>query len=154
MAKTGVADQDRAVAISRLLSGLARGDDFYQLAAAIEGLHPSGNTFPGEVFMRLSVTALELAGAGPDTPIPYDGLIENYLAEHTFNGKQNRKIQFVILGATALRGGIEPDLLSETYWWQTDDFWWYALAASVATIRACADKAGVPVTDFVQRMSK
>ena len=154
MAKTGATDQDAAEAVSRLLSGLARGDDLYQLAAALEGLPPSGNTFPGEVFMRLSVKALELAGAGPDTPIPYDGLIENYLAEHTFKEKQNRKIQFVILGAAALRGGIEPDLLGEIYWWRSDDFWWYALAASVATIRACADKAGVPVADFVQGMSK
>ena len=56
------ADADRAEAISRLLSGLARGDDASALAAAIEDLHPRDNTFPGEVFMRLAADALALAG--------------------------------------------------------------------------------------------
>jgi hypothetical protein len=153
MAKTRVTDQDHAEAASRLMSGLAQGDDLYQLAAALGGLHPNGNTFPGEVFLRLSGKALELAGTGPDTPIPYDGLIDNYLAEHTFKRTQNRKIQFAILGAAALRGGVEPDLLGEVYWWQDDDFWWYALAASVALIRACADRTGTSVADFVRGIS-
>jgi hypothetical protein len=42
-------DQDGAEAIRRLLSGLARGDDVFDLAAAIEQLHPRHNTFLGEV---------------------------------------------------------------------------------------------------------
>ena len=64
MARNGPADQDGAEAIRRLLSGLARGDDMFDLAAAIEELHPPHNTFPGEVFMRLSTDALEVAGVG------------------------------------------------------------------------------------------
>ena len=47
--------------------------------------------------------------------------------------------------AAALRGGTEPDLLDEVAWWQTDDFWQYALFATVAYIRAAANKAGVSV---------
>jgi hypothetical protein len=47
--------------------------------------------------------------------------------------------------AAALHGGTEPDLLDEIAWWQTDDFWQYALFATVACIRAAADRAGVPV---------
>jgi hypothetical protein len=54
-------DQDRAEAIRRLVSGLARGDDVSQLAAAVEDLHPRNNTFPGEAFMYLSADALDLA---------------------------------------------------------------------------------------------
>src|ERR1700737_3560418 len=46
MAKKGPADQDGAEALRRLLSGLARGDDVFHLAAAIEELHPPHNTFP------------------------------------------------------------------------------------------------------------
>ena len=34
-----------------------------------------------------------------------------------------------MLGAAALHGGTEPDLLDEVAWWQTDDFWQYALSA-------------------------
>ena len=63
-------DADRAEAISRLLSGLARGDDARALAAAIE----------------------------------------------------------------------------------TDGFWWYAMIAAVAIIRACADRKGLAVPDYVRQL--
>ena len=144
-------DADRAEAISRLLSGLARGDDARALAAAVEDLHPRNNTFPGEVFMRLAADALALAGAGPDEPVEYDGLRENYLAEYTLKGKQNSGFQLAVLSAAALRGGIEMDLLDETYW-QADGFWWYAMIAAVAIIRACADRQGLAVPDFVRQL--
>jgi hypothetical protein len=49
------------------------------------------------------------------------------------------------MAAAALHGGTEPDLLDKVAWWQTDDFWQYALFATVAYIRAAASRAGVPV---------
>jgi hypothetical protein len=57
----------------------------------------------------------------------------------------NTKFQYAVLAAAALYGGTEPDLLEEVGWWQTDDFWQYALFAAVAYIRAAASRAGVPV---------
>ena len=153
MARKGPTDQDGAEAIRRLLSGLARGDDMFDLAAAIEELHPPHNTFPGEVFMRLSADALEVAGVGPDDPIRYAGLREEYLAECKFQGRENRKIQFAILASASARGGIQPDLLDEVAWWQTDDFWWYALAAAVAVIRACADRMHLSAPAFARQLS-
>jgi hypothetical protein len=69
MARKGPTDQDHAEAVRRLLSGLARGDDAYGLMAIIEELHPRHGTFPGEVFMRLSGDALEMAGpVAPSEP--------------------------------------------------------------------------------------
>jgi hypothetical protein len=153
MARKDPADQDRAEAVGRLLSGLARGDDVFDLAAAIEELHPRHNTFPGQVFMGLSADALEVAGVGPDDPIPYAALREKHLGECKFQGRENRKIQFAILVSAAARGGIRPDLLEEVAWWQTDDFWWYALAAAVAVIRSCADRMRLSVPAFVQQLS-
>jgi hypothetical protein len=153
MARKGAKDQDRAEAIGRLLSGLARGDDVFDLAAAIEELHPRHDTFPGEVFMRLSAGALEMAGVGHDDPISFTGLREKYLGECTFQGRENRKIQFAILASASARGGIQPDLLDQVAWWQADDFWWYALAAAVAVIRACADRMRLSVPAFVQQLS-
>ncbi len=50
-----------------------------------------------------------------------------------------------MLAAAALHGGAEPVLLDEAVWWQTDDFWQYALFAEVADIRAAASRAGVAV---------
>ena len=104
MARKGPPDQDGAEAIRRLLSGLERGDDVFGLAAAIEELHPPHNTFPGEVFMRLSADALEVAGVGPDDPVRYAGLREKYLAECKFPGRENRKIQFAVLASASARG--------------------------------------------------
>ena len=123
MAKKAPTDRDRDEAVSRLLSGLIRGEDLFELAAAIEHLHPRHNTFPGEVFLRLSGQALDLAGVGRDRPITYEGLLASYLGEYRFRGRENRKIQFAVLASAAARGGIEPDLLDEVTQWQTDDFW-------------------------------
>lgn len=47
--RKGPADRDGAEALRRLLSGLARGEDVFGLAAAIEELYPRHNTLPGEV---------------------------------------------------------------------------------------------------------
>jgi hypothetical protein len=100
------------------------------------------------VFMLLALDALEAAGVDQDNPIRYEGLRETYLPECQFSGRENRKIQFVILAVDSTRGGIEPDLLDEVVWWQTDDFWWFALAAAVAVIRGCAGRLGKSVPAF------
>src|SRR5260370_31979825 len=112
MARKGATDQDGAEAIRRLLSGLARGDDVFDLAAAIEELHPRHNTFPAEAFMRLSAGALGVAGVGQDDPIPYTGLREKYLGECTFQGRGDRKIQSASLASVSARGGVQPGLLA------------------------------------------
>jgi hypothetical protein len=153
MGRKGPTDQDRIEAVGRVLSGLRKGDDMVALAEAVEPLHPRHNTFPGEIFMRLAGDALELASIGPSNPIAYDGLREKYLPECEFRGRDNRKIEFAILASAAVRGGIEPDLLDEVVWWRTDDFWWYALAAAVALIRASADRLNQSVTTFAEQLA-
>jgi hypothetical protein len=39
-------------------------------------------------------------------------------------------------------------------WWQTDDFWQYALFAAVAYIRAAASRAGAPVRQACQDLAQ
>jgi hypothetical protein len=77
-----------------------------------------------------------------------------FLPERTFRGRQNTKLQYAVLAAAALHGGTEPDLLDEVAWWQTDDFWQYALFAAVACIRAAAIRAGVPVRQACQDLGE
>jgi hypothetical protein len=77
---------------------------------------------------------------------------DRFLPECAFRGRQNKKLQFA--AAAALRGGAEPDLLDEVAWWQTDDFWQYALYAAVAYIRAAASRAGVPVRQVCQELAQ
>ena len=94
--------------------------------------------------------ARHLSRPKPDgtTQSPTRGLLDRYLVEHRFKRRENRKIQFTILAGAAARGRIEPDLLDEVTWWQTDDFWFYALAAAVAVIRASAERTGQPMSAF------
>jgi hypothetical protein len=91
---------------------------------------------------------------------PWRGSGSSSWPECTFGGRQKRKLQFAVLAAAALRGGAEPDLLDEVAWWQTDDFWQYALfAGSPASVppptrpvRPCARHASSwPNTRATQR---
>jgi len=135
--------EDRREAVRRVLAGLARGDDALGLAVSLAGLHPAGDTFPGEVFVQLAAEALDCADASRENPIRYEGLLGQYLPECEFKGRQNQKIKFAVLASASLRGGLEADLLGEVIWWQGDDFWRYALCAAVAIIRSCADRMAV-----------
>jgi len=61
---------------------------------------------------------------------------ERFLPEFPARGRHRRKLQYAVLAAAALHGGVAPDLLDEVAWWQADDFWQYALLAAVIDIRA------------------
>jgi hypothetical protein len=86
----------------------------------------------------------------PGRPAALEGLRERFLPETTFRGRHDSKLRYAVLAAAALHGGTEPDLLEEAAWWQTDDFWQYALFTAVAYIRAAASRAGVPVRQACQ----
>jgi len=137
-----------------LLDGLARDADIFEVVSELAPLHPRDNTFPGEVLLHLAADALDRCGASRVDPLPLEGLRERFLPERTFRGRQNAKFQYAVLAAAALHGGTEPDLLDEVAWWQTDDFWQYALFAAVAYIRAAASRAGVPVRQVCQELAQ
>ena len=139
---------------SVLLDGLARDADIFEVVSELAPLHPRDNTCPGEVLLHLAADALDRCGASRVDPLPLEGLRERFLPERTFRGRQNAKFQYAVLAAAALHGGTEPDLLDEVAWWQTDDFWQYALFAAVAYIRAAASRAGVPVRQACQDLAQ
>jgi hypothetical protein len=125
--------EDAVTARRILLDGLARDADISGLMAELAPLHPRNDTFPGEIFLRLAADALDWCGASREQPLTLEGIRERYLPECTVRGRQNKKLQYAILAAAALHGGAEPDLLDEVAWWQTDDFWQYAIYAAIAT---------------------
>jgi hypothetical protein len=106
------------------------------------------------VFLHLAGDALEWCGASRAEPLPLEGLRERYLPGCAFRGRQNAKLQYAVLAAAAVHGGTEPDLLEEVAYWQTDDFWQYAMYAAVAYIRAAARRAGVPVRQACQDLNE
>jgi len=143
---------DAAIARRILLGGLASDADIFGITAELAPLHPRNNTFPGEVFLRVAADALDWAGASRADPVSLEGIRERFLAECGLRGRERGKLQFAILAAAALRGGTEPDLLDEVAWWQTDDFWRYALLAAVAFIRLVADRAGLPASQVCREL--
>ena len=145
--------QDAATARRILLDGMARDTEVSGLAGGLAPLHPRDDTFPGEVLLQVAADALDWSGASRADPLALAGMPERFLPECAFRGRENKKLQFAVLAAAALRGGTEPDLLDEVAWWQTDDFWQYALYAAVAYIRAAASRAGVPVRQACQELA-
>jgi hypothetical protein len=146
--------EDAATARQILLDGLARDADIFELLSELAPLHPRDNIFPGEVLLRLAADALDWSGASRADPLALEGIRERFLPECAFRGRQNKKLQYAVLVAAALRGGTEPDLLDEVAWWQTDDFWQYALFATVAYIRAAANRAGMVVRQACQDLAR
>jgi hypothetical protein len=146
--------QDAATARRVLLDGMTRDTEVSELIGELAPLHPRDDTFPGEVFLRAAADALDWCGVSRADPLALEGMPERFLPEFAFRGRQNKKLQFAVLAAAALRGGAEPDLLDEVAWWQTDDFWEYALYAAVAYIRAAAERASVPVSHVCRELAQ
>lgn len=146
--------EDAAAARRIVLDGLARDADLSGLVTELAPLHPRNNTFPGEVFLHLAADALDWCGASRQQPLALEGIRERFLPECTFRGRENRKLQYAVLAAAAMHGGTEPDLLDEVVWWQTDDFWEYALFAAIAYVRAAADRANVPMPLACQQLAQ
>ena len=106
------------------------------------------------MFLHSAADALAWCGASRADPLPLEGLRERFLPEAASRGRQNAKLQYAVLAAAAIHGGTEPDLLDEVAWWQTDDFWQYAMYAAVAFIRAAASHASVPVREVCQDLGE
>jgi hypothetical protein len=87
-------------------------------------------------------------------PVALGGIADRFLPEYTFRGRNKRELRFAVLAVATLHGGAEPDLLEEVIWWQTDDFWQYAMFAAIVYIRAAADRAGVPVHQVCQELPR
>jgi hypothetical protein len=85
--------------------------------------------------------------------VVYRDLLSRYLPEVRFRGKDHRRIQYAVLTAFAVRGGLEPDLLDEVTYW-IEQYWQYALFAAVAIIRECAGRSESPVETFVAELAR
>jgi hypothetical protein len=53
-----------------------------------------------------------------------------------------------------LRGGVDPGLLDEVQWWQSNDLWYWSLEALVAYVRAAADRTGQSVESVCRRIAE
>jgi hypothetical protein len=134
------------------LGAVETGGDIYDALDQVRPLHPKDNTFPGEVFMRVAAEALGLGGVSAERPLSSEGLVERYLPECRFRGRDGSKLRYALLAAAATHGGVEVDLLDEVAYWGTDDFWSYAGLAAVAWARAVADQCGLPLAELCRQL--
>ena len=136
-----------------VLSGLAAGEDVYDLTAAAAPSHVPGWFTPDVALLELAVTALDLACPAGAEPLEYEGLRERHLPEVTFRGRvEHRNSQYALYAAACMRGGLQPNLLSDAGWWQTP-LWQYAVFAVVIYSRAAAERLTVPVEEIARRIA-
>ena len=87
------------------------------------------------------------------SPREYEGLRERYLPEETFRGRvEHRNSQYALYAAACMRGGVQPDLLSDAGWWQTP-LWQYAVYAVVISSRVVAGRLAVQPAEIARRIA-
>ena len=155
MAGERVTDGDRIEVIRLALAGIARGGDVNGVLRDLVDLHPKHNTFPGEVLLQLGEDALSLATVSRDRPLAYEGLFEGFLPECSFRGRsQNERRHYALRAIAMIHGGVQPDLLDDTYWWgDVEDLWVYAFFALTICVRAAADRLEEPVAEVTTRLA-
>ena len=127
------------------------GDDVYDLMAAAAPSHVPGRFTPDVALLELAVTALDLACPAGAEPLKYEALRERYLPEVMFRGRvEHRNSQYALYVAACMRGGLQPELLSDASWWQTP-LWQYAVYAVVIYSRAAAECLAVSVAEIARR---
>jgi hypothetical protein len=71
----------------------------------------------------------------------------------TLRGRvEHRNSQYALYATGCMRGGLQPDLLSDAGWWQTP-LWQYAVFAVVIYSRAVAERLKVPVEQMARRIA-
>src|SRR5947199_2443053 len=147
--------EDRVQAVRIALSGIGSGADLGDLRFELYALHPKNDTFPGEVFLELAADAIEEAGATREEPIDFEGIRERYLPECTAHTKvQHQHSKYALRAAAMLRGSVDPGLLDEVIWWQSDDLWVWALDALAVYVRLAAERTGLPIAVVCERLAQ
>jgi hypothetical protein len=131
-ARSGPTDADRSKAMEIALQGLANADELGEIAARLAPLHPRHDTFPAEVLLDLAADAIDVSGANRQSPIHFEDVRQRYLLDGTAHTRaEHHKSAFALRAAAMLHGGVDPGLLDEVQWWQTDDVWYWSLKALV-----------------------
>lgn len=123
-----------------VLDGLRSGQELHEIEAAVSQSHIRGSFSPDLAMLSLVAAALDVAGANKEQPLSTAGWRERYLPEVTFRNrpKEVERVTYALHAGAAVRTGLQPDVLDDTYHWHAD-VWPYATLAAVMAIRAVAD---------------
>jgi hypothetical protein len=143
-------DALHAQAQRALLDGLRRGDDLDELERAVRRSKAKGFT-PDVAVLQVGVAAMDLADVDRNTPIAKADLVTLHLSELDFRNQRalQERTTYALNIIAAMRGGLEPDILEDMYWWRTRDIVEYAVIAATAYVRACAQRRQQPIQQFI-----
>jgi hypothetical protein len=133
-----------------LLEGLRRGESLSQLERAVRHSQAKGFA-PDVAVLEVGVAAMDLAEVDRNAPIAKADLVTVHLSEINFRNQRvlQERTTYALNAIAAIRGGLEPDILEDTYWWQTRDIVQYAVIAATAYVRACAHRRQQTTPQFV-----
>lgn len=94
---------------------------------------------------------MDLAEADLSAPIAKADLITVHLSEINFRNQRalQERTTYALNAIASIRGGLEPNILEDTYWWQTRDIVQHAVIAATAYVRACAHRRQQTTPQFV-----
>lgn len=109
---------------------------------------------PDVAVLEVAVAAMDLAGVDRTTPLSKADLVGRHLSEVQFRNQRalRERTTYALNAVAAIRGGLEPDILDDMYWWHVRDIVEYAVLAAVAYVRASAERRGQPLTTFVDEL--
>jgi hypothetical protein len=143
-------DALHAQAQRALLDGLRRGEDLDELERAVRRSKAKGFT-PDVAVLQVGVAAMDLAQVHRSSPIAKADLITVDLSEIDFRNQRalQQRTTYALNVIAAMRGGLEPDILQDMYWWRTRDIVEYAVIAATAYVRACSQRRQQPIQQFI-----
>jgi len=94
---------------------------------------------------------MDLAGVDRTSPLQKADLMSRHLPEVQFRNQRalQERTTYALNAVAAIRGGLEPDIVEDMYWWRVRDIVEYAVLAAVAYVRASAERHGQPIAQFI-----
>jgi len=146
-------DELHAAAQHAFLTALRQGADLDAIEAAVRRTAAKGFT-PDVAVLEVAVAAMDLAGVDQSRPLPKADLMSRHLPEIQFRDQRalQERTTYALNAVAAIRGGLEPDIVEDMYWWQVRDIVEYAVLAALAYVRAGAERRGQPMTQFIDEL--
>lgn len=109
---------------------------------------------PDVAVLQVAIAAMDLAGVDRTGPLNKADLMSRHLPEVEFRNQRalQERTTYALHAVSAIRGGLEPDIVDDMHWWHTRDIVEYAVLAAVAYVRASAERRGQPMTQFIDEL--
>lgn len=131
----------RAASHEAVLTGLPAGKSLSEIETGVGKSNVRGVYCPDVAMFELVIAALDVMGLSPASPLSTEGWRERFLPELTFRNRHSdvNRLVYVFQTAAAIRSGVRPAVLDDTYGWFDAPIWPYATRAAVMSLRAAAD---------------